>query len=227
MDSLNVICKCCQNSSNTDTLVSGGLSLLLVIATVLIAINQFLQQKKNHEENLLLNRESRILDIFNTYADCGRLFIKWFSGANLKLLIVPDESEAMSLREQRFKLNKAYNEATLIFEEDSHIVQRLRIIYDKFANLCEEELKFITSQKSHLEQAFKDVQQQFPHYNLNQRSDVYSYSDATASFNELIYSDEIREIESHVFSFISNEFSKEAFDDYFKPYINRIPQKNL
>lgn len=224
MDSLNAICECCQNSSNMDTIVSGTLSLLLVIATVAIAISQFCQQKRNHEENLLLNRESRILDIFNTYADCGRLFIKWFSGTDLKLLIVPDENEAMSLREQRFKLNKAYNEASLIFEEDALITKRLRMIYDRFAGLCEEELKFITSQRSLLEESFKTVQQNYPHYNLKQRSDVYSYSDASNLFNSLIDSDEIRMIEAHVFSFL-DEFSKETFDDYFKPYINRIPER--
>jgi hypothetical protein len=53
--------------------VLGLFSLLLVVATILIAWYQYRFQKNSHKQKLLLDRENRILDIYKVFADCGRV----------------------------------------------------------------------------------------------------------------------------------------------------------
>ena len=119
---------------------------MLVAATVVIAISQYRFQKKSHEENLLAARESRILKIYNTFVDCGRMFIALYP--DLSLGVLPNEDEYKKIQEFKMQLSNAYGEARLIFVDDSVIIGQLAKIQDKFFELNAKERNLIIAQKN-------------------------------------------------------------------------------
>lgn len=225
MESLIIACDSCMNSPCLDTIVSGILAGLLVFATVMIAVNQYRQQRKIQEQNLLLSRENRILDIYNTYVDCEKSFIRLFSATGPMLVVVLDDSKERELMEHRVKLRKALNVAKLLFEENTEIIQRLETLFDTFRDLSEKNIELASFRNNNISKAFQMVVEQFPQYHLNKLDDLGCYRDAFQRFYQLIDSPELRDLSDEIESFLRKGFSDENFDNLFKPYINRIQQR--
>lgn len=120
------------NSNFLNTLISAILSGLLVFVTTAIARCQYKFQKRSHEQKLLADREDRILDIYNTFANCGYVFISGYPSVNIRLGILPDASALKRLQEHQVNLNKAYHAAKLIFDEDAQILKQLKAVLDNY-----------------------------------------------------------------------------------------------
>lgn len=204
------------------SLASVILSGLLVLATIRIARFQNKFQKTSHEQKLLADRENRILDIYNTFADCGYVFLSGYSSINLRLGILPDASALKRLQEHQIHLNKAYHTAKLIFDEDAQILKQLKDILDKFLQLSSREQELLIPQGKALEEAVGIVQKAFPARPFNSLQDIIATPKAYEMLNKLIINKELQELENEITAFKKNELSDENLDNYFKPYINRI-----
>lgn len=204
------------------SLASVILSGLLVLATILIAICQYKFQKRSHEQKLLADRENRILDIYNTFADCGYVFISGYSSINLRLGILPDISSLKRLQEHQIHLNKAYHTAKLIFDEDAQILKQLKIILDKFLELSSREQEILIPQRKALEEAVNLVQKAFSDHPFSSLQDIIATPKAFEMLNKLTTNQELQQLENEIIAFKKNELSDENLDNYFKPYINRI-----
>lgn len=212
-----------MNSPCLETIVSSVLAGLLIVATILIAFNQYRQQKKIQEENLLLNRESRILGIYNAFVDSERILSRWFSGVDFKQIVSSSyEQELMNLREQQAKINAACNEAKLIFEDGSVIVQRLEYLFEKFNKFCEKKEKLIASLKENLYESFDILRQEFPDLEIESMCDLDQYPDAMERFWEIVDSKSLNDFAKEIKKFLKDDFSDEGLGNFFKPYINRI-----
>lgn len=210
------------NSSFLNTLVSAILSGLLVLATILIAICQYKFQKRSHEQKLLADRENRILDIYNTFADCGYVFMSGYSSVNIRLGILPDTSALKRLQEHQVNLNKAYHAARLIFDEDAQILKQLKAILDKFLQLSSREQELLLPQGKAFVEAMNVVQKAFPNRSFATLQDIIAVPEAFDMLNKLASNSGIQELEKEIAAFKKNELSDENLDNYFKPYINRI-----
>lgn len=206
-----------------NALISYILSALLVAATIIIAVFQYKLQKKSHEENLLANRESRILKIYNTFVDSGRMFIALYPDLNLG--VIPNENEYKKIQDFKMQLSNAYDEARLLFMDDSVIIGQLAKIQNRFLDLNEREKNLIIIQRDVLIKAIKSVREAFPNCRLDSLQDFVLNRDAFDALNRLTFSPEIQKLVDDIYAFRRNELSDSNFDDYFKPYINRIPCK--
>lgn len=178
------------------SLASVILSGLLVLATILIAICQYKFQKRSHEQKLLADRENRILDIYNTFADCGYVFISGYSSINLRLGILPDISSLKRLQEHQIHLNKAYHTAKLIFDEDEQILKQLKIILDKFLELSSREQEILIPQGKALEEATGLVQKAFPDHPFSTLQDIIATPKAFEMLNKLTTNQELQQLEN-------------------------------
>ena len=211
------------NSNFFSTISTGLLSFSLICATVAIAIWQIIFQRKSHEENLLANRESRILKIYNTFVDSGRMFIALYPDLNLGVL--PNENEYKKIQDFKIQLSNAYDEARLLFVDDAVIIGQLAKIQDKFLELNARERNLIVVQRDVLLNAVNSVRERFPNCRLDSLQDFVLNRDAFDALNKLTFSPEIQKLVDDIYAFRKNELSDANFDDYFKPYINRIPCK--
>lgn len=177
------------------SLASAILSGLLVLATILIAIYQYKFQKRSHEQKLLADRENRILDIYNTFADCGYVFISGYSSINLRLGI-PDISSLKRLQEHQIHLNKAYHTAKLIFDEDEQILKQLKIILDKFLELSSKEQEILIPQRKALEEAVNLVQKAFSDHPFSTLQDIIATPKAFEMLNKLTTNQELQQLEN-------------------------------
>lgn len=209
--------------SFASTILSG----LLVLATILIAICQYKFQKRSHKQKLLADRENRILDIYNTFADCGYVFMSSYSNINLRLGILPDTSSLKRLQEHQIHLNKAYHTAKLIFDDNTQILKQLNAILDKFLQLSSREQEILIPQGKALEEAMGLVQKAFPDHPFSTLQDIIATPKAFEMLNKLVTNKEFLELENEIAAFKKNELSDENLDNYFKPYINRIANRRI
>lgn len=212
------------NSNFLNTFISGILAFALVIATVIIARKQSKQQKVIHEQKLLSDRENRIINIYSVFADCGRVFISTYPSINLKLDMFPDIANGIRrLEEYQMLLDKTLDEAKLIFDDDNPLVKQLYAIYNKFYQLSQKEIELVLEFKMMLPKAKEIFQKEFPNCIINSLQDLNNYPEALKRFNELFSNPKERELVEEIDSFRKKELSDKNLNDYFKPYINRIP----
>lgn len=219
---------CCQltevlNSTFLNTFVSGVLAFALICATVTIAKRQSKQEKVIHEQKLLSDREDRIINIYKVFADCGRVLIFLFSSVHIRMGIIPNDSDVKKLLEHRIKLSKALDEAKLIFDENSQIVKRLNVIYEKFQELSLKDLNLFTELRARISKAIEAIRKEFPNTRFESLEDISNHPDALKRFNTLAFDPREEELEKEELAFRKIDLSDENLDDYFKPYINRIP----
>ena len=207
---------------DNNTLISAILSGLLVLVTATIAIFQYIFQKRSHEQKLLADREDRILDIYNTFANCGYVFISGYPSVNIRLGILPDASALKRLQEHQVNLNKAYHAAKLIFDDDAQILKQLKAVLDKFIQLSYKEQEILFPQGKALVEAMSVVQKAFPGHTFSTLQDIIAIPAAFEMLNKLVDNRGIYELENEIAAFKKNELSDENLDNYFKPYINRI-----
>ena len=215
------------NSTFLNTCVLGLFSLLLAVATVVIAVCQYRFQKNSHEQKLLLDRENRILDIYKIFADCGRVFITKLPGVNLKLGILPNESDVKKLQEHQSLVCNTFGMAKLIFKSDPAIIGQLEKIMKKFLELSSRELQVILAQREVFMKAFEQVRVAFADKGLVTLQDVWLNQDAFDMLNKLSNTQDIIDLEREIENFWNNELSDEHFDKYFEPYISKIPKNAL
>jgi hypothetical protein len=212
------------NSNILNTFVSGVLAFALIVATVIIARRQSKQQKEIHEQKLLSDRENRIINIYSVFADCGRIFISKYPYVNLMLDMFPGIADGVRrLENYQMLLAKTLDEAKLIFDDDNPLVNQLHTIYNKFYQLSQKEIEFILELKMILPKAKEIFRKEFPDCVINSLQDLNNYPDVLKRFNELFFYSKERELVAEIDSFRKNELSDKNFDDYFKLYINRIP----
>ena len=210
------------NSNFLNTLISAILSGLLVFVTAAIARCQYKFQKRSHEQKLLADRENRILDIYNTFADCGHVFMSGYPSVNIRLGILPDASALKRLQEHQVNLNKAYHAAKLIFDDDAQILKQLKAVLDKFIQLSYKEQEILIPQGNAFREAMSVVQKAFPDQLFNNPQDIIAIPEAFEMLNKLVINRDIYELENEIAAFKKNALSDENLDNYFKPYINRI-----
>ena len=132
------------------------------------------------------------------------------------------------LLEHRIKLSKALDEAKLIFDENSQIVKRLNVIYEKFQELSLKDLNLFTELRARISKAIEVIRKEFPNTRFESLEDISNHPDALKRFNTLAFDPREEELEKEELAFQKIELSDENLDNYFKPYINRIPMsKNL
>ena len=215
------------NSTFLNTCVLGLFSLLLAVATVVIAVCQYRFQKNSHEQKLLLDRENRILDIYKIFADCGRVFITKLPGVNLKLGILPNESDVKKQQEHRSLVCNTFGMAKLIFKSDPAIIGQLEKIMKKFLELSSRELQVILAQREVFMKAFEQVRVAFADKGVVTLQDVWLNQDAFDMLNKLSNTQDVVDLERGIESFWNNELSDDNFDKYFEPYISKIPRNAL
>lgn len=204
--------------------LSGILSLFLVVATVGIAVTQYRFQKKSHEQKLLADRENRIINIYSIFADSGRVFMSTYPLINMKLGMFPDmESGVRKLEEYQMLLDKALDEAKLIFEDGTPLIEQLRAIHDKFYQLSTKEIELALELKKRIPKAIEDLRKEFPNCVINSMQDVLNYPNLLNRMEKLFSDPRGQELLEEIYSFRKNELSDKNLDNYFKPYINRIP----
>lgn len=212
------------NSNFFSSIVSGVLSFLLIVATIVIALRQYKFQKRSHEQKLLADRENRIINIYSVFADCGRVFISTYPSINLKLDIFPDIATGVRrLEEYQMLLDKALDEAKLIFEDGNPLINQLLAIYNKFYQLSQKEIELVLEIKTKNLKAREIFLSEFPNYVINSMQDIYNRPDVLKRYNELFSNPKEQEMVDEINSFRKNELSDKNLDNYFKPYINRIP----
>ncbi|SMP47408.1 hypothetical protein [Fibrobacter sp. UWB10] len=215
------------NSTFLNTCVLGLFSLLLAVATVVIAVCQYRFQKNSHEQKLLLDRENRILDIYKVFGDCGRVFITKYPSANLKLGILPNELEVKKQQEHRSLVCNTFGMAKLIFKSDPAIIGQLEKIMKKFLELSSRELQVILAQREVFMKAFEQVRVAFADKGVVTLQDVWLNQDAFDMLNKLSNTQDVVDLERGIESFWNNELSDDNFDKYFEPYISKIPRNAL
>ena len=215
------------NSQFLNTLVSGILALMLLLVTIVTAFRQQKLERHLQEKSLLSDREEKILDIFNTYAECGRVFNTWFSYENVKVLIIPDKYEADKFLNQSVLLNKSFNEAKLIFERNSLIVKRLKFILHKYERLRREERAIARSQYKKMVEAFEIVKAKYPEYNMQFMNDILFFDDAREEYRKLVKTEKLNKFELALDEFIKKDLSDKGFDDYFKPFVNLMTDREI
>ena len=215
------------NSTFLNTCVLGLFSFLLAVATVVIARYQYRFQKNSHEQQLLLDRENRILDIYKVFADCGRVFITKYPSANLKLGILPNELDVKRQQEHRSLVCNTFGMAKLIFKSDPAIIGQLEKIMKKFLELSSRELQVILAQREVFMKAFEQVKVAFADKGVVTLQDVWLNQDAFDMLNKLSNTQDVIDLERGIESFWNNELSDENFDRYFEPYISKIPKNAL
>lgn len=224
------MCCCCLfsflNSTFLSTLVSAILSGLLIYATVSIAHRQSKQQKEIHEQRLLADREDRIINIYSIFAACGRLFLLVTPSAKIELELFSNDSRILKILEHQTKLCKALDEAKLIFDEGSPIIKRLESICEKYMRLSNKELELNAEYKAKMPKVIETLQKEFPNYSINSVKDVLNYTDVLHRFDELIPNHQQDEMKNEIRFFRDVDLSDEGLDNYFKPYVNRIPVPN-
>ena len=212
------------NSNFFSSIVSGVLSFLLIVATIVIALRQYKFQKRSHEQKLLADREDRIINIYSVFADCGRVFISTYPSINLKMDIFPDIAAGVRrLEEYQMLLDKALDEAKLIFEDDNPLINQLLAIYNKFYQLSQKEIELVLELKTKNLKAREIFLSEFPNFVINSMQDIYNRPDVLKRYNELFSNPKEQEMVDEINSFRKNELSDKNLDNYFKPYINRIP----
>ena len=214
------------NSTFLNTCVLGLFSLLLVLATIVIAWCQYCFQKNSHEQKLLLDRENRILDIYNVFADCGRVFITKYPSVNLKLGILPNESNVKKQQEHRSQVCNTFGLAKLIFKSDPVIIDQLEKIMKRFLELSSRELKVILMQRDVFMKAFEQVRTVFADKGVSTLQDIWLNQEAFDMLNKLNCTQDVMCLEREIESFCHNELSDENFDKYFEPYISKIPRND-
>lgn len=211
------------NSTFLSTFVSGVLAFALIFATVAVAKRQSEQEKVIHEQKLLSDRENRIINIYKVFADCGRVLIFLFSSVHIKMGILPNDSDVKKLLEHRIKLSDALGEAKLIFDENSQIVKRLNIVYEKFQELSMKDLNLFAELRARISKAIEAIRKEFPNTRFETLEDISNHPDALKLFNNLAFDPREEELEKEELAFRKIDLSDENLDDYFKSYINRIP----
>jgi hypothetical protein len=212
------------NSTFLNTCVLGLFSLLLAVATVVIAVYQYCFQKNSHEQRLLLDRENRILDIYKVFADCGRVFISKYPSINLKLGILPNESNVKKQQEHRSLVCNTFGMAKLIFKSDPAILGQLEKIMKKFLELSSKELQVVLMQRDVFMRAFEQVKAAFADKGVTTWQDIWLNQEAFDMLNKLSNTQDVIDLEREIESFWNNELSDENFDKYFEPYISKIPR---
>lgn len=212
------------NSTFLNTCVLGLFSLLLVVATILIAWCQYRFQKNSQEQKLLLDRENRILDIYKVFADCGRVFITKYPSVNLKLGILPNESNVKKQQEHRSLVCNTFGMAKLIFKSDPVIIGQLEKIMKRFLELSSRELQVILTQREVFMKAFEQVRAAFADKGVATLQDVWLNHEALDMLNKLANTQDVIELERDIEAFWNIELSDENFDKYFEPYISKIPK---
>ena len=212
------------NSTFLNTCVLGLFSFLLAVATVVIAVCQYRFQKNSHEQKLLLDRENRILDIYKVFADCGRVFITKYPGVNIKLGILPNESDVKKQQEHRSLVCNTFGMAKLIFKSDPATVAQLEKIMNKFLELSSRELQAILEQREVFKKSFEQVKVAFADKGVATFQDVILNPEAFDMLNKLNNTQGVIDLEREIDAFRNNELSDENFDKYFEPYISKIPR---
>lgn len=211
------------NSTFLNTCVLGLFSFLLAVATVVIARYQYRFQKNSHEQQLLLDRENRILDIYKVFADCGRVFITKYPSANLKLGILPNELDVKRLQEHRSLVCNTFGMAKLIFKSDPAIIGQLEKIMKKFLELSSRELQVILTQRDVFMKAFEQVRIAFADKGVATLQDVWLNQEAFDMLNKLTNTQGVVDLERAIESFWNNELSDENLERYFESYVSKIP----
>ena len=215
------------NSTFLNTCVLGLFSFLLVVATIVIAWCQYRFQRNSHGQKLLLDRENRILDIYKVFADCGRVFITKFPSVNLKLGILPNELDVKKQQEHRSLVCNTFGMAKLIFESDPVIIGQLEKIMKKFLDLSSRELQVILMQRDVFMRAFEQVKAAFADKGVVTLQDVWLNQEAFDMLNKLTNTQDVIDLEREIEAFWNNELSDENFDNYFEPYISKIPRNGF
>ena len=219
MDYCNLATDLFLNSSFLNTCVLGLFSFLLVV----VAILQYRFQKNSQAQKLLLDRENRILDIYKVFADCGRVFITNYPSTNLKLGILPNESDIKKQQEHQRVVCNTFGMAKLIFKSDPAILAQLEKIMKRFLELSSKELQVILMQREVFKRAVEQVMIAFADKGVASLQDVWLNKDAFDMLNKLSYTQDVMILEKEIESFRNNDLSDENFDRYFEPYISKIP----
>ena len=220
MDFFNLATDLFLNSSFLNTCVLGLFSFLLVV----VAILQYRFQKNSQAQKLLLDRENRILDIYKVFADCGRVFITNYPSTNLKLGILPNESDIKKQQEHQKVVCNTFGMAKLIFKSDPAILAQLEKIMKKFLELSSRELQAVLEQRDVFKKAYEQVKTGFADKGVSSLQDVWLNQEALDMLNKLSYTQNVIDLEREIESFWNNELSDENLDKFFEPYISIIPR---
>ena len=214
------------NSAFLNTCVLGLFSFLMAVATVVIAICQYRFQKNSLEQRLLLDRENRILDIYSVFVDCGRVFITKYPSVNLKLGILPNETDVKKQQDHRRLVCNTFGVAKLIFKSDPVILAQLEKIMKRFLELSSMELQVVLVQRDVFMKAFEQVKSAFADKGVSTLQDIWLNQEAFNMLNKLNYTQEVMNLEREIDYFRNNELSDENLDKYFEPYISKIPRND-
>lgn len=213
------------NSTFFNTLIMGILSALLVLATILIALRQLCFQKKSHEQQLLAAREDRIIGIYKAFTESQLVLLPFSSSANISFFIFPKESQAKRLRDHYLELSSATDEAKLLFEKGVPLIKRLEEIRNNYLVF----IKMMADTKKRLKQPVLDeiakIKGKHPAVSLNNKNDFEANPDILQELNDATRFPQVEELEERIRTFCRENLSDDKLDDYFKPYINRIPFK--
>lgn len=213
------------NSTFFNTLIMGILSALLVVSTILIAWRQYCFQKKSHEQQLLAAREDRILGIYKTFAETNLVLMPFRSCANISFFIFPEESKLKKLRDHCIELSTATDEAKLLFEKGAPLIKRLEETRDNYMIFLKKMLDTKKKMKQSVDDEVEKIKVKYSLLALNDKDYLVNNPDIFQELKDATRFPEIEELEKGVVKFYSDCLSDEKLDDYFKPYINRIPCK--
>lgn len=211
------------NSTFFSTLISGALSILLVLATILIAWRQYSFQKRSHERQLLTAREDRILGIYRAFTESFFVLSPFFSSININFFIFPEESKLNRLREHHLALTAATDEAKLLFEGDVPLVERLSEIRNQYGKLVKKMFEERIAQQPNIRQEIVKIQEKYARVTLVTKDDFVAHPSAFQELKDATKFSGVMALEGYIKGFLSDSLSDENLDDYFKPYINRIP----
>ena len=77
--------------------------------------------------------------------------------------------------------------------------------------------------RARISKAIEAIRKEFPNTRFESLEDISNHPDALKRFNTLAFDPREEELEKEELAFRKIDLSDENLDDYFKPYINRIP----
>ena len=213
------------NSNFLNTVISAVFSFLLILLTGYIAWRQIRLQKIIQRQNLLSDREDRILRIYSDFVECGLSLLPFRYDLNWNFVVFPDEQKIMKLRNHWVIAAKSVDEANLLFEEGAPIVECLKSILKEYQLLLGRMIDYRKEQFNFCAQVVQKVRVKYAGVSLNSRDDFVSHSDIKEYLKKMLENDASLELEKKIASFLHEQLSDQNLDNYFKPYINRIPYR--
>lgn len=163
--------------------------------------------------------------MYSTFVECGLALLPFRYDLNLNFIVFPDDQKIMKLRDQWIIAAKSVDEAALLFEDGAPIVQCLKNVLNEYKLLINRMLNYKKEQFDFCAQVTENVRAKYAGVPLNSRDDFVAHPEIMDYLKSLLESKASLELENEIMIFVQEKLSDQNVDDYFKPYINRIPYR--